>query len=211
MKLFIIAPINDDITQKTTSIWAQEIADFALAQKIQVISFIGENVNKKQVLDALKLDQGEAGIFCYLDHGVEDKIFDSKGDSLLDLDNISLLENKFVYIIACLTGKTLGPAAIEAGALGFLGYKEKVKLFLRKDYPSQAGACLSTGLVGMLKNGLSAKEAAQNIAKKMRDTERNILNANEIIPDRLFIADTFRHNLDSLILYGNKDWCWEFK
>jgi hypothetical protein len=46
-------------------------------------------------------------------------------DYIHDALNLDLVKDRYVHLLACLTAKSLGPAIIEAGGLGYFGYIEE--------------------------------------------------------------------------------------
>lgn len=56
-------------------------------------------------------------------HGDEATVYGQDQDEELGVSGVSLMAKRFVVALSCSTAKALGPAAIKAGALGYLGFK----------------------------------------------------------------------------------------
>lgn len=61
-------------------------------------------------------------------HGASDCIGGYNDEILLDLNNVQLLKGKTVHALSCKTAAKLGPAAMRAGAKGYIGYDENFVL-----------------------------------------------------------------------------------
>jgi hypothetical protein len=208
MKLYVVAPINDKVSGRSTYVWAEDIIQFSSGLGIETVEFIGRDVLKSTVNSKLAQGVDEPGLFCYLDHGHENSLLDSTNAPLIDSDNVHLLCNKFIYTVACNAGKGLGRIAVErGGAEGFLGYTGSVDLSDYSDYLNQAGTCLVSGLVGLLRDGLTAKQARERIEGRMTKVMTSLWR-DRSAPYRLVAANSFRHNRDCLVLHGNENWKW---
>lgn len=210
MKLFIVAPVNDWLTEKTTLIWAQNAIDFAATLDISAISLLGDNVTRQMVEEMLRPHQDEPGLFCFFDHGAKDYLLDALHQPMIDQHNIGLLKNKFIYAVACSAASGLGPLAIAQGVAGFLGFSEKVHVPLRRDFPKLAGSYLVSGLISMLREAGNAEQAKDFMQKKYEATKLQILQRTDMMrAEQVMLADVFRHNQDYLSLLGDANWAWK--
>ncbi|MFA7242014.1 MAG: hypothetical protein WC091_18015 [Sulfuricellaceae bacterium] len=209
MKLFIVAPINDGLTEKTTVVWAQNAVKFAAMQGISATPLVGESITRKVVEGALAAHQDEPGMFCFFDHGTECSLYDADHQPMIDTDNVGLLKNKFVYAVACHAAAGLGPVAIAGGAAGFLGFSEKVYVSQRADFPRLIGRCLVSGLITLLRDAGNAGQAEIFIREKHKTTILELMHRTDIShAEQLILADAFRHNQACLTVLGDKSWGW---
>jgi hypothetical protein len=64
----------------------------------------------------------------FWDHGNATYLVDQNKNHLIDLDNLTLLKNKEIWTVACLSGQELGPKAVDIGAKLWQGYDEPVSV-----------------------------------------------------------------------------------
>ena len=57
-------------------------------------------------------------------HGQDNYMTGQGGQPLLSPANANLMDGRVVYDLSCLSGRGLGPAVVNAGAISFLGYDE---------------------------------------------------------------------------------------
>ena len=63
-------------------------------------------------------------------HGQDNYMTGQGGQPLLSTSNANLMDGRVVYDLSCKSGRGLGPATINAGAISFLGYDENFWLVL---------------------------------------------------------------------------------
>lgn len=210
MKLFIVAPINDGLTEKTTVVWAQNAVKFAAMQGISATPLVGKSITRKVVEEALAAHQDEPGMFCFFDHGTECSLYDADHQPMIDTDNVSLLRNKYIYAVACRSAAGLGPIAIRSGAAGFLGFSEKVYVSLLADFPLLIGRCLVSGLITLLRDAGNAGQAETFIREKHRTTILEQMHRTDVShAKRLLLADALLRNQACLTVLGDKYWSWQ--
>ncbi len=190
MKLFLVAPVNDRITKKITAVWAKDIADWLEPMKIDKTVMIGKDVSREAVEKALKPHHRQPGLFCFIDHGMYGRLLDSGDGPMIDQENIQLLENKFIYAIACKSARDLGPRAVAAGARGFLGFTRLVYIGLFEDVPRITGKCLMSGFIRMMRNGCTAVEAMRAITERTNDAIKEVKKRKKLPKKRLVLTSS---------------------
>jgi hypothetical protein len=91
-----------------------EIKDFAegAANTQNVVAYLGSLTDRSDTL------------FIHFDHGVFDKLFGQDKSVIVDKRSAAILKDLVVYAFACESARTLGKAAVEAGARCYIGYKD---------------------------------------------------------------------------------------
>ena len=121
MSLLITRPHYDKLTHYFFY-WAQLLIEEAKRKYLQVFDLSKEKAVKKLVESYLKKHSPQLIIFN--GHGNNFCISGQDNEELISADdNEYLLKGKSIYMRACSAGKTLGPKTVEAGATGFIGYK----------------------------------------------------------------------------------------
>lgn len=149
------------------SAWADEYIKTLVPKAMSVYMLRGEDVKRKKFESYVK-KQRPTTLFIN-GHGAADRIAGHDHDIILDTQNVSVLKGINVYALSCQSAKELGPKAIEAGAKGYIGYKED---FILVSQPSKAGhpkddaaAALflnpSNVIVAALGKGHNVQESAQ--------------------------------------------------
>lgn len=183
--------------------WADTIKQQLQQNGWQVIDLSGKNANKPQVAQALQ-DINHALVIFY-GHGEETCMIAQNKESLIDLDNLHLLKNKQVYVMACLTAKELGKKATDNIAQCYLGYEQDV--YINKRHPKPFGESVNKGLLDMLNNpNHTFEQARQAIIAEYNHwithfTEGEGTNNFTTIN----VAANLRYNRDGLRLLGDAE------
>jgi len=150
-------------------------------------------------------DFGQTGIFVFFDHGKRDFLEGSDKHNIIDIENVKLLKNKFIYSISCWSASNLGHTAIIKGAKGYIGFNDQV--YIMPEASKIIGHCLTTGLVGIVDNNLNAAQARQSIVTKLLFYAAKIgLNGKLPQADRDIFQNACEHNRDYLIHLGDPNW-----
>jgi len=207
-RVFLVAPQqHDDIVSSFTIQWARQINDaIGDLKDIILISVLGSEAVKDRVIELLTKDQDNPGIFIYINHGERNRLLGSDGGTIIDSDNVDLLKNKFVFAIACKSCAGLGFTAYEKGAVGYFGFNNDFQIIPTAQ--TIFGRCFLDGLMAIVKENRSPFEARMHIGLRINE----IINQFQKLPRRdktyrqnLIIA-ALRHNLDSMILWGDPNW-----
>ncbi len=120
--LLITRPKYDDTTHYLFH-WAKKIIDLANKKGIQVLDLKEERANKKEFESILSKKQP---LLIFLNgHGNMDRIAGQNGNVLIKVgDNEIILKSKIVYALSCKSGKVLGPASVNKGAVSYIGYND---------------------------------------------------------------------------------------
>jgi len=170
-----------------------------------VTAFLGEYAVRINVEAALKKDEGNKGIFAFIDHGQKDKLFGADDKALIDSENISLLKNKLIYAIACESASTLGRKALENKVAGYIGFTDSFHII--PDAANTFGYCFLSGLQSIIMQKSSLKEAIEKIKNEVQRVIHKLKTYQEIHPiTRSTIITSLRHNFNCMVCLGDTGW-----
>jgi hypothetical protein len=174
--------------------WAGVVKQQFEANNWQVIDLSEDNVTASQVKSALQDTKSEVVIF--YGHGFPScMIAQNREEAVVNLDNITLLKDKKVYVMACWTAQKLGEEA-ENIARCYLGYDQEV--FVWFEHSDCFGESVNQGLVAMLKNSTCTYEQA-----KQQMIAKYDYWIDHFYDNNFALAADLRHNRDALRLFGD--------
>lgn len=206
--VFLVAPqLPDDLATEYTISWARQVHDAIRdLENVRLSSVLGSEAVRCRVEELLEKDRGNPGIFIFIDHGERDRLLGADEEAVIDMDNLDLLKNKFVYAIACRSAAGLAALAYEKGAIGYLGFNNDFHIIPS----SQAifGRCFLAGLMAILKENSSPFQARLRIELRMND----VIGHFQKLPTEVkthrqqMVIAALRHNLDSISYWGDPNW-----
>ncbi len=119
----------------------------------------------------------ENAIFFATCHGTSDALHMPSGKAYITHEEAAILKRKFCYLLACSAGKTLGPAAVNVGAHGFIGFADKLYCIPNVHEDVQRKALVS-GLVHYLNNQKSPA-AAKELKKQLSNSARKLAKKSD--------------------------------
>lgn len=126
MTIVISRPIDKYETKPATKItndWCADVVDSMLCGGLSIYDLSG-TFDREQLEYAL--GDPAVDMFVHYGHGVNTCLLGSNNECILDDFNLDLLKNKIVISINCDSADDFGIEAVEAGALAYIGYDEKV-------------------------------------------------------------------------------------
>lgn len=122
-KIIVVTQPDFDLATRYLSAWAEEIIKLAKTHGNTVIDLKGSRANRAELESIIKKRHPR---FIVLNgHGSNDEIAGQDNESLVKKGmNEAIVTNTIVYAISCSSAKLLGVAAIEKGALCYLGYED---------------------------------------------------------------------------------------
>ncbi|MDM8536881.1 toll/interleukin-1 receptor domain-containing protein [Desulfobacterales bacterium HSG17] len=208
LKLFLVAPqMPDDLATEYTISWARQLNDSVQKMNnVELISVLGQDAVRTNVEVELKKDCGNSGLLVFIDHGERDSFLGADDKPVIDENNIDLLNNKFIYAIACRTVSGLGHRAISKGAVGYMGFNNDFHIITTA--PDTFGKCFLSGLMAILENNRSPFEAREQIELMINSiTNRLRTHFKKSNDGRLAMVITaLRHNLDCMVCLGDPNW-----
>lgn len=132
--------------------------------------------------------------FVHYDHGSEYVLWGDDEQPIVNLSNLSELAGMQVYNMNCLSGKGLGPHAVDAGIIEFLGYRE-VYAFTTDSLEENRDAT-SFGLINAVKRGLQLRD----IVEEMREHGYEL--ADKLSQEGKWLAaGSLVRNMNNLVCY----------
>jgi hypothetical protein len=144
MSLFSLIRPEDDPLAIQASDWASELLnELSLAGHGLAKDLAGTtSVVKGNILSVLC---SSTPLVCYFGHG-DDQSFLTLSTPTVDSSSISVSTGTVIVAIACFTGKSLGPAAITAGADTYVGFTIKLPVILPYRTIDPIGEAIVAGL-----------------------------------------------------------------
>ena len=214
MKIMLIAPeaedaenleleeMDDYLPMLATATWAQQACTILNHSKHEVDLFLGAK-NTEKIISALEEEMDKPGLFVFFYHGDTDHLINADGSILLDINDLPLLKNKFIFAIACRSAAQFGHEAVRMGAVGFIGLNHDFTI-LQECWNDQ-GACLLEGLTSLAIDGETAADARHKIVKRSNmELSTHLKTLGPIA--QLTIIPTLIHNRDALVHLGCPDW-----
>ena len=152
----------------------------------------------------LNIMQRDPLIVAGFSHGLEDAIMSDDGTrGFLDVGNTITVNNRIVYLCACLTGKQLAPACVDVGARAVLAYDDTLTLVVDSETlePVKGFKEVLAEKPARIFDGLTVQQVYDEvIAEYDKWIEYWDNQPEDYAP---IIADTLRHDRDHFKLYGN--------
>lgn len=133
MRILVTSPESDNIT-RYLRVWTKQMLQKAHHQH-RIFHLDKKKVTNKHFCGLLK--KKSIDVVCINGHGADDRVVGYKQETLLNVENADLLSGTTAHVLACNTAKTLGPAAMAAGAKGYIGYDERFIMLSRPTKISQ--------------------------------------------------------------------------
>jgi len=191
-----IRPVFDKVTEVLNDKIVPDIVDYARRKAYMIIDLYGEKANKSELLSMLLRYQPM--IVFAGSHGLQEEVIGPEaGVTVIDIGNTVWFYRRIVIINACLTGRKLAPALVDAGANAVLAYDDELVIRVYADtYEPVEGfkECLTKAKV--LYDGVTVKEAHE---KTIEEYNKWIDYWEERDP---VTADVLRHDRDHFKLYG---------
>ena len=121
--LFLVTRPRYDLATHYLYYWTKILLVEAERKGIDFIDIKKEKVEKKTVQSYIKKKSPDVVILN--GHGSHNSITgDESRDIFSTSDDLTIFEDKKVYVRSCDSGKSLGPEIVKNGAEGFIGYEE---------------------------------------------------------------------------------------
>jgi hypothetical protein len=190
-RLIGAAPIFDEVTEISIE-WFRWTMD-QIAGDITVVRLEDGDAVKATVENALA-SLSNVEWFTHYDHGNEYVMWGDDEQPIFNLDNLHKLAGLRCYMMNCLTGKGLGPHALDAGILEFLGYR--ISYAFTTDTLEENKLATAFGLIKAVKENLSLKDVAEPMRQNGYDIADDLRAAGNWIA-----AATLVRNMNNLVVY----------
>jgi hypothetical protein len=188
-------PTEPDATEYSYE-WAGILKQQFETSGWQVIDLAIDNAITSQVESVLQDAKNEVVIF--YGHGFPSCMIGQNLEAVINLNNMSLLKNKKVYVMACWTTQELGKKA-ESVVYCYLGYNQPVSF--RLDYSDYLGKCVNKGILKMLNtDGCTFEDARQEIIAEYNYWIKHFKGKGMLAH---WFATDLRENRDALRLFGD--------
>ena len=201
-KTVLLVRTHSDATTETTYHWAETVKQRFLTHHWKVIDLAKDDAVHSQVEKALlNLD---SYVFLFYGHGQSDKMIGQDGMPVINLNNLSLLKDQKVYVVACLTAQQLGFEAAQIASF-YLGYDQEVQFPIDPVYSQYVEKCVNKGILAMLNmSECRIEQAGQQIVDEYtRWIEYFTIGEGTSDTGTFLLATQLRHNRDALRLFGD--------
>lgn len=183
------APSFDAATEYSFK-WFDRLRD-VIESQVRLFLLLEYSAVKSEVEKSL--GEHPQAIFVHYDHGDEDRLIGQDKLPVIDLTNIEFLKGREVYVMACLSAKTLGKAAYAMGCLAYWGNTEVVSF--TSDAERYFGEAFNYGLLLRLE-GRPWKECLELAKERMTEIMDELNRQGNFIAAALLMGDR-----DSLVCY----------
>jgi len=119
--LLITRPEHDPTTFYLSQ-WSKTIIEEAKRKGIKVIDLHRKKANRKKVIGIL--EKRNPKLVILNGHGDDSSVAGYNDEIILKEGDKKAVESKIIFARSCKSAKSLGPNAINQGAIAYLGYKE---------------------------------------------------------------------------------------
>ncbi|WP_447600333.1 C25 family cysteine peptidase [Nitrospira sp. Nam80] len=186
MSKFIVIRPKDDAIAQQASVWCDDLVQKFSKNRHTKVNDVDDGAPPDTGNIVLALQAG-ADLICYFGHGDENSWL-TNFKATIDNTNIRNANQKAVVSVACKTACVLGPTAITAGIVSWLGFTIKVPVMTPHKNRDPIGEAIVDGLA-LLGNHLTMQEARDRIAD----------NCDKLIVE--FDTGTLRNHPGNLIGY----------
>ena len=202
MTIVISRPIDKHERKPATKItndWCQDVVDSFICGGLQVYDLSG-TFDREQV--EYTLADPNVDMFVHYGHGINECLLGHNNECILDDFNVELLKDKVVVSINCDSAGDFGVECIEAGALAYIGYDEKVFIKYNKARQPYVGFKEANNAWStlMCEGELITIGQAFNAMSKQYNEWKNTYATNGYNE----IAECLDRSLQSLIILGDE-------
>ena len=185
MDLIGIAHHIDAATEYSFKWYQDEMAQIP-GERIELLQ---ENAILDRVEPAIT---SNSGLIVFYDHGNNDRLVGYDTVPVIDLLNVSILNGREIYTMACLSAQELGKRAVQSGCKSYWGYTDVVTF--DTTHPEIHEDSLNYGLTLRVKDGLPWAECV----KEARDHFLELIASTDDTMTKIWLSK----NLDALVCYG---------
>jgi len=191
---------HDDPTEFSYK-WAETVKQALESKNWKVIDLAESNAIREKLEET---KNAEKQLLIFYGHGENDKMIGQNSQAIVNIDNIYILENLTVYVMSCLTTQKLGKKS-ENIARCYLGYDDRIFVWLSPDYVENLGKCVNKGILEMLNiPTYTIKQAQQAIINEYNQwIDYFAIGEGANSQQKIKFAADLRHNRDALKLFGN--------
>lgn len=138
-------------------------------------------------------------------HGAPDAYAGHNDQIMMTVDSLPNLKNKVVILLSCETAQQLGPAIVEAGAAGYIGWKEDFVWIMDIDqattpWTDEWAQPTIIPVVNCMNSVLDGKTIGAAYNKMLEEFEQNLAEEDEEM-----IADCLAFNRKNAVMLGDEN------
>lgn len=147
---------------------------------------VGDDAGEQKIVNALT--EKKDGNFLAFGHG-NPELFSVHKDQhpIFFLRNTPHLKNLVCYFFSCCVGKKIGPAAMNDGALAFIGFKEDLEYV--PDYKSNFIECATSGIRTYLRGDCELGEIAKITNDSFNAEISRLISTQEYHAAKILLLD----------------------
>lgn len=210
-RVALVTTPSSDRTTRYISAWAEKTIEGLGAKRLQFIVLMRE---RSTALILESMIRKHRPSFLFLNgHGSSDSVCGHNDKILIQSGkNEIILKDTVTYALSCSSAKMLGPAAVQAGALAYIGYSEDFIFFIspekmgrpREDKTAEMFLTPANHVVVSLAKGHSAREATSATRGYFFRSIQKLISSEASIDDREYIRYLI-WDMRSLVCRGNQD------
>ncbi len=206
----VTAP-NSDSTTRYISIWAERTIEELKSKRLQFILLLKERA-VASVLESM-LKKHSPSLLFVNGHGGPDVVCGHNDEVLVKAGKNELaLKGTVTYALSCSSAKTLGPAAVQAGARAYIGYNEDFIFFIspekvnrpREDKTAEMFLMPASHVVVSLEKGHTAGEATKAAKGYFLRSIQKLISSESSDEDREYIRYLI-WDMRSLVCQGDPE------
>ena len=175
--------------------WADAVKQRFEENGWQVIDLAVDDAVRMKVEELLQSYEGS--VFLFYGHGLPGQMCGQDRSAVIIPGNLHLLKDQKVYVVACWTAETLGPAAANI-AHCYLGYDKEISVGF-DHYADYVERCVNRGILEMLDTpGCTIEQAQQYIIDEYTHWIDHFTFSAGFNPLNSVFAAVLRRNRDAL-------------
>lgn len=207
-KVLVTCP-NSDITTRYISAWAGKTIQELKSKNFKVFELIKERANKMNVEGMIK--KHCPSLIFLNGHGGSDCVTGQNEEILLKAyNNEHILSNSITYALSCRSSQILGPKAVEAGAVAYIGFKDDFVFFVSRDkatHPendktAELFLLPANHVVISLSKGHSVKESCDNAKKYFYKNIQKLLTSETSVDEQQYLRYLL-WDMNNLVYHGH--------
>ena len=202
---------NSDRTTRYISAWAEKTIKELEPNRLRFI-ILAKDRATVSILESM-LKKHNPSLLFLNGHGGPDFVCGHNDQILIQSrKNEVALKGVITYALSCSSARTLGPSAVQAGAVAYIGYNEDFIFFIspekigrpKEDKTAEMFLAPANHVVVSLTKGHSAGEATKAARDYFLRSIQKLISSESSVDDREYIRYLI-WDMRSLVCWGNRD------